>query len=113
MRGVRASDYSQNTLGVNFNKKEGRRVINYSSPPFIINKCKYENQVILLNELREKGKILVSTLNSSINTLIKKELVKIVLEEEYREALITDLRQKATNYITEHQYFKCNYKVKS
>lgn len=35
-----------------------------------------------------------------------------LLEEEYKEALITDLRQKATNYITEHQYFKCNYKVK-
>ena len=34
------------------------------------------------------------------------------MEEEYKEALITDLRQKATNYITEHQYFKCNYKVK-
>ena len=27
-----------------------------------------------------------------------------LLEEEYREALITDLREKATNYITEHQY---------
>ena len=26
-----------------------------------------------------------------------------LLEEEYKEALITDLRQKATNYITEHQ----------
>ena len=35
-----------------------------------------------------------------------------LLEEEYKEALLTDLRQKATNYITEHQYFKCNYKVK-
>ena len=46
MRGVRASDYSQNTLGVNFNKKEGRRVINYDSPLFIINKCKYENKTI-------------------------------------------------------------------
>ena len=35
-----------------------------------------------------------------------------LLEDEYKEALITDLRQQATNYITEHQYFKCNYKVK-
>ena len=35
-----------------------------------------------------------------------------LLEEEYKEALITDLREQATNYITEHQYFKCNYKVK-
>lgn len=34
-------------------------------------------------------------------------------EEAYRNALITDLRQQATQYINENQYFKCNYKVKA
>ena len=34
-------------------------------------------------------------------------------EDEYREALITDLRNQAIEYINENQYFKCNYKVKA
>lgn len=32
-------------------------------------------------------------------------------EDEYKEALIVDLRNQATKYIEENQYFKCNYKV--
>lgn len=34
-------------------------------------------------------------------------------EEAYHNALITDLRQQALEYINENQYFKCNYKVKA
>ena len=34
-------------------------------------------------------------------------------EEEYKEALIEDLRNKAKSYLNENQYFKCNYKVKA
>lgn len=34
-------------------------------------------------------------------------------EEAYKEALITDLRIQANQYIKENQYFKCNYKVKA
>lgn len=34
-------------------------------------------------------------------------------EDEYRQALITDLRHQAQEYINENQYFKCNYKVKA
>ena len=34
-------------------------------------------------------------------------------EEAYHEALITDLRSQALNYIEENKYFKCNYKVKA
>ena len=32
-------------------------------------------------------------------------------EEAYHEALITDLRKQATDYLEENKYFKCNYKV--
>lgn len=35
------------------------------------------------------------------------------LKEEYKEALIEDLRNKAKSYLNENQYFKCNYKVKA
>lgn len=34
-------------------------------------------------------------------------------EDEYKEALITDLRHQAMEYLNENQYFKCNYKVKA
>ena len=34
-------------------------------------------------------------------------------EDEYREALISDLRTQAIAYLEENQYFKCNYKVKA
>ena len=34
-------------------------------------------------------------------------------QEAYTEALLTDLRSKATNYLEENKYFKCNYKVKA
>ena len=34
-------------------------------------------------------------------------------EEAYHEALIDDLRIKATDYLKENKYFKCNYKVKA
>ena len=34
-------------------------------------------------------------------------------EEAYKEALREDLRNQATAYLVENQYFKCNYKVKA
>ena len=34
-------------------------------------------------------------------------------EEEYKAALIEDLRNQAVEYLKENQYFKCNYKVKA
>jgi phage minor structural protein len=36
-----------------------------------------------------------------------------VNEEEYKEALVQDLRIQALAYLEENQYFKCNYKVKA
>ena len=34
-------------------------------------------------------------------------------EDEYKTALIEDLRNQAVEYLKENQYFKCNYKVKA
>ena len=34
-------------------------------------------------------------------------------QEAYTEALLTDLRSQATDYLEENKYFKCNYKVKA
>ena len=49
-----------------------------------ISKCHYEGQIKILSSLLEKDKILITKLDSSINTLIKKELVIIFEEEGYR-----------------------------
>ena len=49
-----------------------------------IKKNRYQKQNDLLNDLIEKESILINRMDSTINTLIKKELVKVILEEEYR-----------------------------
>lgn len=49
-----------------------------------IKKCKYENQVNLLNKLLEQKEILITKQDSSIKTLLKKEIIKIEEKEKYR-----------------------------
>ncbi|HOP65835.1 MAG TPA: primosomal protein N' [Bacilli bacterium] len=52
---------------------------------YIKNNQRYLNQVIILNDLLVKNKILKKDYNiSSINTLLKKGIIKEVLEQEYR-----------------------------
>ena len=48
-----------------------------------INRCRYEGQINILCKLKE-GDILIKSMNSSINTLIKNGYAKIVLEEVKR-----------------------------
>jgi len=49
-----------------------------------INKCHYEGQIAILNNIKQHGKMLINSLSSSINTLIKKKFVKIIYEEVSR-----------------------------
>lgn len=49
-----------------------------------LNNCKYPKQIKLLKELITSKKILVTKLNSTINTLIKKEIIKFTYQEKYR-----------------------------
>ena len=51
---------------------------------YIDNNRRYIKQVNILNEVIDNGKVLVSRLDSSINTLLNKGLIKFVYEEEYR-----------------------------
>ena len=51
---------------------------------YIDNNRRYIKQVNILNEVIDNGKVLVSRLDSSINSLIGKGLVRLVYEEEYR-----------------------------
>lgn len=68
-----------------------------------INNCRYENQINLLNELKKNGKVLVSTLNSSINTLIKKEIVKFEYEEVSRYNVKSSGKYKIVSLNEEQQ----------
>lgn len=51
---------------------------------YIDNNRRYIKQVNILNEVINNNKVLVPRLDSSINTLLNKELIKLVYEEEYR-----------------------------
>ena len=51
---------------------------------YIDNNRRYIKQVIILNEVINNNKVLVPRLDSSINTLLNKDLIKLVYEEEYR-----------------------------
>ena len=49
-----------------------------------ISRCRYENQKLILNELRTKGRILLNHKISGIDTLIKNGIIKYEYEECYR-----------------------------
>ena len=49
-----------------------------------INNCKYDNQKEILSEIIKNDRVLVKNLNSGINTLIKKGLIKFEYEEVNR-----------------------------
>lgn len=51
---------------------------------YIDNNRRYIKQVDILNEVINNNKVLVPRLDSSINTLLNKDLIKLVYEEEYR-----------------------------
>ena len=49
-----------------------------------LSKCRFENQKIILNELRKQGKILLKNKVSGIDTLVKNGIIKYEYEEMYR-----------------------------
>ena len=62
-------------LSLNVSDEE---VLNY------IDGCRFEGQVLILRELLEKKEIRIDKVDSSIKTLEKRRIVKIILKEEYR-----------------------------
>jgi primosomal protein N' (replication factor Y) len=49
-----------------------------------VDSCRFPKQKELLNDLLEKDRILITKIDSTIKTLEKKELIKIIEEEKYR-----------------------------
>src|SRR5574344_1193374 len=68
-----------------------------------ISKCRYNNQIEILNYLKENRKMDISKMTSAINTLIKKELIKLVFEEEYRYKISESGKYKVVNLTNEQQ----------
>ena len=71
-----------------------------------IENCRFEGQVLILKELLKKREIKLNKIDSSIKTLEKKEIVKIILKEEYRYNYVNKsidnrvtLNQEQTNVI--------------
>ena len=67
-----------------------------------IKTCKYEGQINLLCILKEKD-ILIMRMNSTINTIIKKGLAEIYLEEEKRYSYIGNTHYKKVDLNTEQR----------
>ena len=68
-----------------------------------ISKCRYNNQIEILNYLKEHGKMDIRKMTSAINTLIKKELIKLIFEEEYRYKISESGKYKVVNLTNEQQ----------
>ncbi len=68
--------------------------VSYEEANKFINNCRYSNQVKIMEDLITKGKVLVNSLSSGINTLIKNGLVNFVYEEEYRYQVNNSLKYK-------------------
>ena len=60
-------------------------------------KCRFENQIKILNELRDKGKILLKSKISGIDTLIKNGIVRYEYEDMYRYSSSASGRYKIVN----------------
>lgn len=71
---------------VNMNIKKDRYIILNKEKKLIIeyiNQTKYKKQKEILERLLNEEKILITNLDSTINTLLKKELIQTIYEEKY------------------------------
>ena len=72
---------------VNMNVKKDRYIILNKGKDAIleyINQTKYKKQKEVLERLLKEERILITSLDSTINTLLKKELIQFIYEEKYR-----------------------------
>ena len=75
------------SVKTNINTKKNRFAILNKDENTIneyINNCKYSKQIEFLNELLKNKKLLVTKLESFVNTLEKKGLITFIYEEDYR-----------------------------
>ena len=98
---------SQTNIKIKYNKYL-RRIYSIKEIDEYINNCKYDSQITLLCKLKE-GDVLIKRMSSSIETIIKKGIAKIVYEEEkrytysgssnYRKVNLTEKQQEVVNNV--------------
>ena len=75
------------SIKTNINTKKNRYVILNKEDKIIIeyiNTCRYSKQIDFLKQLLQNKKILITKLETHINTLLKKDLITFVYEDDYR-----------------------------
>lgn len=80
-------------------KKNRYIVLNVSMEEFdnYISECRFENQKVILNELKEKGKILLKNKVSGVDTLVKNGIIRYEYEDMYRYSTNVSGRYKIVN----------------
>ena len=68
-----------------------------------INKCRYENQINILKEIKENGRMLVKNKVSSIDTLVNKGIIKYEYEDIYRYNVNSSGRYKRVSLNSQQQ----------
>ena len=68
--------------------------VSYEEANKYIENCKYQGQIDILEKIIVNDKILVNNLTSSINTLVKNNIIKFIYEETYRYAVHTSNKYK-------------------
>lgn len=86
-------------------KKNRYIVLNISKEELdeYLSKCRYDNQKQILNELKEKDKILLKNKTSGIDTLINKGIIKYEYEDSYRYSSTSSGRYKVVTLNEEQQ----------
>ena len=93
--------------GTNIKIKEAKYIVLSQTEKEIkeyINTCRYNGQITILKELLKEKEKRINKIDSSIKTLIKKNLISIELREEYRLKYQTKSKDKKIKLNTEQQY---------
>ena len=84
----------------NISVKKNRYIVLNVSMDYLddyLNECRFENQKVILNELKDKEKILLKNKISGIDTLIKKGIIKYEYEDMYRYSTNASGRYRVVN----------------
>ena len=68
-----------------------------------LDKCRYDNQKVIINEIIEKGKILLKNKISGVDTLVKNGILKYVYEDAYRYSVTASGRYHIVTLNEEQQ----------
>lgn len=99
-KALKASD--KTNIGIKKNRYVSLNVDDLELEEYI-NKCRYENQIKILNEIKINGRMLVSNKVSSIDTLVKNGIIKYEYEDIYRYNVSSSGRYKRVSLNQQQQ----------